>query len=45
MSKQSDLISVSQGAAGDPLFIDTVNDRIGIGTSSPLAKTNSVSGG
>jgi hypothetical protein len=35
MSKQSDLISVSQGAAGDPLFIDTVNDRVGVGTSSP----------
>jgi hypothetical protein len=35
MSKQSDLISVSQGAAGDPLFIDTVNDRIGIGTVTP----------
>jgi len=45
MSKQSDLVSVSQGASGDPLFIDTVNDRIGIGTSSPLAKTNSVSAG
>jgi len=38
MSKQSDLISVSQGAAGDPLFIDTVNDRVGVGTSSPSAK-------
>jgi len=35
MSKQSDLVSVSQGASGDPLFIDTVNDRVGIGTSSP----------
>jgi len=34
MSKQSDLISVSQGAAGDPLFIDTANNRVGIGTSS-----------
>ena len=38
MSKQSDLISVSQGASGDPLFIDTVNDRIGIGTSAPSQK-------
>jgi hypothetical protein len=36
MSKQSDLISVSQGAAGDPLFIDTANNRVGVGTSSPL---------
>jgi hypothetical protein len=35
MSKQSDLISVSQGAAGDPLFIDTVNDRVGVGTTTP----------
>ena len=46
MSKQSDLISVSQGAAGDPLFIDTVNDRVGVGTSSPDRKlTLSVSPG
>ena len=37
MSKQSDLISVSQGAAGDPLFIDTANNRVGVGTSSPVA--------
>jgi len=37
MSKQSDLVSVSQGASGDPLFIDTVNDRIGIGTAAPQA--------
>jgi hypothetical protein len=35
MSKQSDLISVSQGAAGDPLFIDTANNRVGIGTVTP----------
>lgn len=35
MSKQSDLVSVSQGASGDPLYIDTTNDRVGIGTSSP----------
>jgi len=35
MSKQSDLISVSQGAAGDPLFIDTANNRVGVGTASP----------
>jgi hypothetical protein len=38
MSKQSDLVSVSQGASGDPLFIDTVHDRVGVGTSSPSAK-------
>jgi len=38
MSKQSDLISVSQGASGDPLYVDTTNDRVGIGTSSPSAK-------
>jgi hypothetical protein len=35
MSKQSDLVSVSQGASGDPLFIDTVNDRVGVGTTTP----------
>ena len=35
MSKQSDLISVSQGAAGDPLFIDAANNRVGVGTNSP----------
>jgi hypothetical protein len=38
MSKQSDLVGISQGASGDPLFIDTTHDRIGIGTSSPSAK-------
>jgi len=38
MSKQSDLISVSQGAAGDPLFIDTANNRVGVGTSSPAVQ-------
>ena len=38
MSKQSDLISVSQGAAGDPLFIDTANNRVGMGTSSPAVR-------
>jgi hypothetical protein len=37
MSKQSDLISVSQGAAGDPLFVDAANNRVGVGTSSPLS--------
>jgi len=36
MSKQSDLVSVSQGSGGDPLYIDTTNDRVGIGTSSPV---------
>ena len=35
MSKQSDLVSVSQGSGGDPLYIDTTNDNVGIGTSSP----------
>jgi hypothetical protein len=35
MSKQSDLVSVSQGSGGDPLYIDTTNDRVGIGTTSP----------
>jgi hypothetical protein len=34
MSKQSDLISVSQGAAGDPLFVDAANNRVGIGTTA-----------
>ena len=38
MSKQSDLISVSQGAAGDPLFVDAANNRVGVGTSSPDRK-------
>jgi hypothetical protein len=37
MSKQSDLVSVSQGSGGDPLYIDTTNDRVGVGTSSPTA--------
>jgi hypothetical protein len=36
MSKQSDLVSVSQGSGGDPLYIDTTNDRVGIGTTSPV---------
>ena len=35
MSKQSDLVSVSQGSGGDPLYIDTTNDRVGVGTTSP----------
>ena len=35
MSKQSDLVSVSQGSGGDPLYIDATNDRVGIGTTSP----------
>ena len=38
MSKQSDLISVSQGAAGDPLLVDAANNRVGVGTSSPAAR-------
>ena len=37
MSKQSDLVSVSQGASGDPLYIDTTNDRVGVKTSSPAS--------
>ena len=36
MSKQSDLVSVSQGSGGDPLYIDTTNDRVGVGTTSPV---------
>ena len=40
MSKQSDLVSVSQGADGDPLYIDSTNNRVGIGTSSPSATLN-----
>ena len=35
MSKQSDLVSVSQGSGGDPLYVDTTNDRVGIKTTSP----------
>lgn len=42
MSKQSDLISVSQGASGDPLYIDTTNDRVGVRTSSPSAQLDVV---
>jgi len=34
MSKQSDLVNVSQGADGDPLYVDTTNNAVGIGTSS-----------
>jgi len=37
MSKQSDIVKVSQGAAGDPLFVDATNNRVGVGTSSPAA--------
>lgn len=43
MSKQGDLVSVSQGSGGDPLHIDTTNDRLGLGTTSP-AQTLDVSG-
>lgn len=35
MSKQSDIVKVSQGAAGDPLYVDSANNRVGVGTSSP----------
>jgi len=35
MSKQSDLVNVSQGADGDPLYVDSTNNRVGVGTSSP----------
>jgi len=35
MSKQSDIVKVSQGADGDPLYVDSTNNRVGVGTSSP----------
>jgi hypothetical protein len=35
MSKQSDIVKVSQGAAGDPLFVDSTNNRVGVGTTLP----------
>jgi hypothetical protein len=38
MSNQSDLAKSAAGFNGDPLSIDTANNRVGIGTSSPLAK-------
>jgi hypothetical protein len=38
MSRQSELVNVSQGADGDPLYVDTTNNRVGIGTSSPNTK-------
>ena len=44
MSKQSDLVSVSQGASGDPLFVDAANNRVGIGTSSPTARLTTADG-
>jgi hypothetical protein len=44
MSKQSDLVGVSQGAGGDPLFVDAANNEVGIGTTNPLTKFT-VSGG
>lgn len=34
MSKQTDIVKVSQGSNGDPLYIDTVNNSVGVGTSS-----------
>jgi len=40
MSKQSDIVKVSQGAAGDPLYVDSTNNRVGIGTSSPKTELN-----
>jgi hypothetical protein len=39
MSKQSDLVNVSQGADGDPLYVDTTNNGVGIGTSSLSTNT------
>jgi hypothetical protein len=45
MSKATDLVSVSQGAGGDPLFIDTANDRVGVGTTGPLRTLDVVSSG
>jgi hypothetical protein len=35
MSNQSDLAKSAAGFNGDPLSIDTANNRVGIGTSSP----------
>jgi len=44
MSKQSDLVSVSQGSGGAPLYIDTTNDRVGIGTTTPAAAIEVIAG-
>jgi hypothetical protein len=38
MSNQSDLAKSAAGFNGDPLSIDTANNRVGIGTSSPSKK-------
>ena len=38
MSNQSDLAKSAAGFNGDPLSIDTANNRVGIGTSSPSYK-------
>lgn len=35
MSKQSDIVKVSQGAAGDPLYLDTADNLVGVRTSLP----------
>jgi hypothetical protein len=37
MSNQSDLAKSAAGFNGDPLSIDTANNRVGIGTSSPAS--------
>lgn len=38
MSNQSDLAKSAAGFNGDPLSIDTANNRVGIGTSSPSSQ-------
>lgn len=38
MSNQSDLAKSAAGFNGDPLSIDTANNRVGIGTSSPTSE-------
>jgi predicted small secreted protein len=38
MSNQSDLAKSAAGFNGDPLSIDTANNRVGIGTTSPSKK-------
>ena len=36
MSNQSDLAKSAAGFNGDPLSIDTANNRVGVGTASPI---------
>jgi len=42
MSNQSDLAKSAAGFNGDPLSIDTANNRVGIGTSSPSSIIHSL---